>query len=538
MAAAGAAFPTEGMLDATGQALIDWTSVTRMNESDVIKNFQVVQININQLIRQLNETIVPVIEKVNRTEAAQNTSFDEMISKLDDMEKKVANSVNPIISEWDKVRSQVQQYELEAGRNKDAHAIFEQNYVELQASIQGLRSHVDKTHAEANGQMGALLTTVQSQPVSGSTGQREAHPLVSNRIFDNTSKLTGNEDHHVIDDWYNDLERNFELLIPGSAAIMKWASKKTSKITFTEMSSEVNGTQVVKVSRELFAVLMNKTEDKAKSHVKILEPQDGLEAWRAVKSALNRRDGQRLQAEFDSLTTGMKPLATTDLKNLNTLLAKWEKELKDFELLDKEYKVGEFQRRQIVYRILPAEIQKMVIYQQGMGALEKYEDFLNFVKSLASSSYYQGFKAPQGIQMVNADGGPIQYTYEECIAWVATEEGAKYVEETEITDPTMVRAVYAVAKGKGKTGGFRSTNKGANNKGGDSKGAAQGGTFNGKCHKCQVWGHRIAECPEWGKQQPPNPLRNRRDKGAGKGGKGVNAVGESATGHSFCCGTQ
>ena len=117
------------------------------------------------------------------------------------------------------------------------------------------------------------------------------------------------------------------------------------------MSNETNAHFMLKVSRELFAVKMNKTEDKATSHVKIFTPQDGLEAWRMVRFALHRRDGQRLQAEFEALTTHMKPIPIGEIKNLNTLLAKWEKELRDFERIDPEYKVGEFQRRQIVFNI-------------------------------------------------------------------------------------------------------------------------------------------------------------------------------------------
>ena len=71
----------------------------------------------------------------------------------------------------------------------------------------------------------------------------------------------------------------------------------------------------------------------------------------------------------------------------------------------------------------------MVMYQQGMGALVKYDEFLNFVKSLASSSYYQGFKAPSPLTAGTNLVQPDQYTFDECVAWVATDEGAKFVEE-------------------------------------------------------------------------------------------------------------
>ena len=338
--------------------------------------------------------------------------------------------------------------------------------------------------------------------------------------------------HQDIDDWYNEVERHFELLLPGSAAVMQRALKQTDKITFTVMSHDTNAHFMLKVSRELFAVLMNRTELNAKSHVKVLTPQDGLEAWRNVKNALNRRDGQRLLAEFENLTTHMKPIAVSKLKTFNTLLAKWEKELGDFEAIDREYKVGEFQRRQIIYRIIPAEIQKMITYQQSMGMLVKYDDFINVIKSMASSSMYSNWKAPPpmtaSLNCIMNDGS--NYTYEQCVAWVQTTEGEQYVNDTTVTDPVLVQAIFAVAKGKGGK-------KGGGNKGGAApgKGAPAAGSpykkeFSGSCHKCGVWGHRINECPQWGDQ--PNP----RQKGAGKGaqkGKGVLAVGDEPAFH-FC----
>ncbi len=81
-----------------------------------------------------------------------------------------------------------------------------------------LRAHVDKMHSEANGQMGALLATVQAGSRGGAASSGGegggARPLVTNKIFENLLRLSGSEDHHAIDDWYDKVERNFELMLP------------------------------------------------------------------------------------------------------------------------------------------------------------------------------------------------------------------------------------------------------------------------------------------------------------------------------------
>ena len=469
-----------------------------MSIGDIIKNFGLMQDQVTAVQKQLADTIVPVVDRVNLNEVTQKDEFKQAMDNLAGLESRLQKSVNPIIQGWDNLKDNVETYRIELGQNRAQHIEFEKQFSTLGTTIDSLRRHVDTCQATNQGQIGTLLATQGQRPFGGggggSAGGGDQRPLVTNRLFDNLSRLSGNEDHGVMDDWYNEVERNFELLIPHSAQILDWAARNPEPITFTTMTEQQNATMVLRVSRELFALLMNKTEDKAKSHVKMLTPQDGLEAWRMVKVSLNRRDGQRLQAEFDALTTQLKPVTMSELKNLTTLLAKWEKELRDFENLDKEYKVGTFQRRQIIYKILPDEVKRMVTYQQGMGSLKEYDDFLSFVKTIASSSMYSSWKAPAALTAgtnllapvepgaaprsnlsLPGDPATAQYTHDECVAWIGTPEGEQYVNENNVTDPIMVQAIFAVAKGKGK---------GKNKLSGNPKGGAGGKTeFHGRCHK-------------------------------------------------------
>ena len=540
-------------MSAGSQEKLSVANIVPMPESDIIKNFGIVQDHITKVTEQLRLTILPVIERINLNEATQKSEFQTAMKSLAGLEARLQKSVNPIITGWDGVKENVETYRLELQARRKQYEGFEEKFKLMFEYLATLRSHVDTQNASTNGQMGTLLATQSSRLFGddGGGGSRggdgKANPLVTNKLFDNLGRLSGNEDHAVMDDWYDEVERNFELLMPHSAKVLQWAHKSPETVGFELMNGEQNPGLVMKISRELYALLMNKTEDKAKSHVKILTPQDGLEASRSMRMALSRRDGQRLQAKFDALTTQLKPVPMSELKNLSTLLAKWEKELKDFEALDKEYKVGQFQRKQIIFKILPEEVKRMCTYQQGMGQLAKYEEFLSFIKTIASSSMYQSWKQPTpltagtnllapvaggcvnfGNQQFPSQEAEIKYSYDECVAWVSTPEGEKYVNENDVTDPTLVQAIVAIAKGKGKNGGGKNGRFG----GGKNNASPKGGSparkreFQGECHKCHKWGHRINECPLWKDASP-----NKSNKGGGKGGKGgVHLTGDE---HSF-----
>ena len=215
-----------------------------MSEADIIANFGRVGANIDELFRRVVDTVMPVIERANTAEARQQqsqTAIDESVKTMTALEEQIQKYVKPIIQQWDSVKSSIAQYELDLGRNREAHTKFENNFAEMDRTIMALRGHVDKVTAEANGQMGALLATVGTGGSrDGGSGGRDARPLVTNRIFDNLARLSGNEDHHAIDDWYDEVERNFELLLPGSGSVLEWALKQPDPITYTMMSHEAN----------------------------------------------------------------------------------------------------------------------------------------------------------------------------------------------------------------------------------------------------------------------------------------------------------
>ena len=83
------------------------------------------------------------------------------------------------------------------------------------------------------------------------------------------------------------------------------------------------------------------------------------------------------------------------MRDFNTLIAKWESELKKFVSIDPGYELGVFQRRNIVYRALPDEIKKAVDSEVAKGQLKLYEDFMGYIRTLANNYRYRSAAPPK-----------------------------------------------------------------------------------------------------------------------------------------------
>ena len=73
------------------------------------------------------------------------------------------------------------------------------------------------------------------------------------------------------------------------------------------------------------------------------------------------------------------------MPNFVTLIAKWESELKRFEILDPAYAVGHFQWKNIIYRVMPSEIMKDIGTEKAKGAITDYPSMMEFIKQLSLS---------------------------------------------------------------------------------------------------------------------------------------------------------
>ena len=333
----------------------------------------------------------------------------------------------------------------------------------------------------------------------------------------------------MFDEWYADMSDDFELLIPGSKKIMMEAETQSQPITMDGILMHANSSLALTTSRELFSVLKKKTTGQARNQLKALSENEGLEAWRLIRANLCRKDGQRLQGEYDTLTT-LLPIKIANFRDFPTLHKRWDSELIKFAAIDNEYKLGKFQKRNIIYRALPQEIKEDVDREQAHNQeLAGYDELVKFVINLSRSAKYQKTSPPrplttnlvdekvEGAQPETSapkdDTQGAAFSVEEWIMFLRQDEGQRCIADGNALPQEGVQALNAVVKGgwnngKGKGGwndgkGYgkepRSHDKG---KGKGKEGGKDGGKGKGmgkahiQCHGCGECGHYVRDCPD------------------------------------------
>ena len=182
---------------------------------------------------------------------------------------------------------------------------------------------------------------------------------------------------------YIDMGDDFEILMPGSKRLLQEAENSRVAISMRHMLD--HPTLIMNVSRELFSVLKKKTVGQARNQLKALSENEGLEAWRLIRANLCRKDGQRLQGEFDVLTA-LAPIKISNFQDFPTLHRRWESELIKFAAIDVEYKLGKFQKMNIIYRALPQDIKDDVDREQAHNqSLADYDKLVEFIINLSRS---------------------------------------------------------------------------------------------------------------------------------------------------------
>ena len=143
-------------------------------------------------------------------------------------------------------------------------------------------------------------------------------------MFEDLPKLSGDEMSHDAEDWFKELANATKILIPGAGRVLRWAMEKSDAVTPEELMQHSDPQMVNNLSRELHGLLYKKTCKEARAHVEALDVHMGIEALRAIRYNLFRKDGKRLKEQFDSLTQ-LEQLKNSDMKTFTTLLTTWEK---------------------------------------------------------------------------------------------------------------------------------------------------------------------------------------------------------------------
>ena len=127
------------MTATNNQIVMDFSQITTMTEQDIIANFGRVSANIDELFNRVVNIIMPVVDRVTAAEEKQVKAQEDMnasIKAMTGLEERLRVSVNPIITQWDDVKTKVSQYELELGRNAEAHRRFQTLIEETKTSVQ------------------------------------------------------------------------------------------------------------------------------------------------------------------------------------------------------------------------------------------------------------------------------------------------------------------------------------------------------------------------------------------------------------------
>ena len=158
--------------------------------------------------------------------------------------------------------------------------------------------------------------------------------------------------------------------------------------------------------------------------MKPISSEKGLEAWRILKKELMGRDGPRQEEELNAIAD-LPKLKASDMQRFDNLYVRWEAELKKHEAISREYFIGKFRKRQIVYRSLPDEIQKAVDAEVAKNQLQSYEEFIDFVKALATSARFKNLLAPKPLtaNAVTETPNVPDYSTDDWIAYLCTDEG-------------------------------------------------------------------------------------------------------------------
>ena len=96
------------------------------------------------------------------------------------------------------------------------------------------------------------------------------------------------------------------------------------------------------------------------------------------------------------------------MSNLQSLLRKWESEIAKYEAIDPGYALGVFQRRNLVYRALPASVQGQIDAEVGEGKHKTYDEFKEFIINLSRHARYrkQGAPKPLSANLVEETQAP------------------------------------------------------------------------------------------------------------------------------------
>ena len=175
---------------------------------------------------------------------------------------------------------------------------FVKDIDDIQQKIKDESDKYNMRYHEQQQQMATLNSVVSSSGnSSGSQRSRTDEPIVVHKLIINKTALSGTESFEAIDEWYEDMATDVEMIIPGAKAILQDAEKMKRPILTEDILGHAKSVLMSRVSREMYSVLKKKTTGSARNQIKTLSETDGLEAWRLIRVNLCNKDDQHIKAE-------------------------------------------------------------------------------------------------------------------------------------------------------------------------------------------------------------------------------------------------
>ena len=190
----------------------------------------------DKMTDDLNKHINPLIQADLKTVIEKvGTETKGMIKLLDDRVADLMKTVSTNDANTSRIQDALTVEMKNAVNRQD---VFSQEVDKHRHEINFEKNQADQRYAQTQSQV--ALATSQNSQSSGGSARRSNDPLVTHKLLINKAPLDGSESHDVFDDWYNDMADDFELLLPGSKAIMKLAEKSTEPCTTDWMMRQDN----------------------------------------------------------------------------------------------------------------------------------------------------------------------------------------------------------------------------------------------------------------------------------------------------------
>ena len=184
---------------------------------------------------KLKEAVNPLVD-ANLIPAM--AKMDETVAKLQeetkDCDKRLREYVVKLESEAARTRQQVEGMDAVKTNTTGVNTRVSEFATDINDIQQKIKDESDKynmRYHEQQQQMATLNSVVKSGGISsGSQRSRTEEPIVVHKLIINKTALSGTESFEAIDEWYEGMANDVEMIIPGAKAILQEAEKMKSPV--------------------------------------------------------------------------------------------------------------------------------------------------------------------------------------------------------------------------------------------------------------------------------------------------------------------